>query len=448
MEETLTGQTELSSQIQSQGQSLEEISLSTQTTFLQLHDQHEVIQEVKTITSKVAKRTKSLLTVATDTLSQATLGLLTLRDIAVKIANMVASFTRFTSEMRQAVALMMDQFNRIYRILERLETNMAQNIYPPIMRFTNALGVDFALPYQACLQWPSIQMIIKAIFEGRPGKPRVDRGMFRITDVKNGRLLWEQNWDHVPVKEGDHIEMSVVFKMQPMGNFLCSFSGCHSSQVHLGDADNRSVCLKCGCSMELGTSPDSKDEVFYSRTTDMSHPDKPKKAQFGEGEDSEGSPLNNSMKDDKRGIDIYRKVALSPILPHEMASGYMASLNGDQVISNLISLRYNLFPEFCREISALIKSLQKMVTILWFLVDILIIYPHKAQIGLSYAGRVASSCHKTVRDILRYNELHLPPRLQWVSMNEDLNGQGGMTLIQRIELFHALWSQVVYKQNE
>lgn len=99
---------------------------------------------------RTEERTRSILAVATDTLSQATLGLLTLRDAAVQLYNFTASITKFTVEILESIALLMSQFARIYKVLQVLETSLTRRICPPIVQFTDALGETMALPYQMC----------------------------------------------------------------------------------------------------------------------------------------------------------------------------------------------------------------------------------------------------------------------------------------------------------
>lgn len=441
VESTFSRQFKMISQLDIQGESIHGLALLTETTSSQLYSQHELIEEVKTLNLENANQTKSLLALATDTLYRASLSLLTLRDIAVQIADIFACLIRFTGEMRETLALTMAHFGRIYRILERLETNLTLRVCPPIIRFTDALGVDFALPYQACLHWDSMQMIVKAIFEGRPGKPRVERGMFRINNAKTGMILRKQNSERVPIKENDYIEMSMVFKSQPIGNCFCPFSGCHNPLVHSGDSDDQLVCQTCGCSLEL--SAYTEDENRHLSDDNMTEIYS-EKDQHDHGDVSKQDITSCRMKRPGQNIERYRKVTIQHVLACELIGGYIASLKVNHIINKLIFIRESLFPEFSQEISAVIDSMTYLVKLLHSVSQLLTIFPHNSPLGFSYGLRTGPAIYRTMRDMLLYDDVTLSPRSQWVMLNQKMASQDGMSLSNRFKLFQALWTQVIH----
>ncbi|CAG8971550.1 hypothetical protein HYALB_00005446 [Hymenoscyphus albidus] len=443
--ESSSMQAEMGSRLQHQEAALQEVFLRTEITSSGLHD-------LTTESFIAAKQRQKLLTIATNTLFQATLGLLTLRDIAVQIRDLVSSFAKFTSDMRESVVFMISQFTRIFRILERLETKLADRICPPIVRFTDALGIDFALPYQACLQWASFQMILRAIFEGRPGKSRVDKGMFRIINTRTGRIANERSWHHVPIRENDHIEMSVVFKRLLIANAFCPFSGCESPVWHSGDTESRLVCHECGCSMNSDSFEEIKDEEKnYSSTgfpdvTNASY-NHTKEPQENSQKDSHTGSMTEST-DAERVYRIFCKITLSPILPGDLVEAYLDSLNSAQLLGNLTSVRLRLFPDFDREILLLIQNIENSLDRFREVKESFLVHHEKAEIGMSYCIRIACSYHKTMRDMRHHLDNDHPPQRQWLSMIENLHGQGGMTLTQRFQLFCALWDQIVFLIDE
>ncbi|TVY89992.1 hypothetical protein LAWI1_G005003, partial [Lachnellula willkommii] len=98
---SLAEQKKTKSQLQNQADSINDLHLKSKHISSQLQEEHALVQEVKSITVTTEKATRSILSAATDTLTQATLSLLTLRDLTVQLQNLVASFTKFTIEMRE-----------------------------------------------------------------------------------------------------------------------------------------------------------------------------------------------------------------------------------------------------------------------------------------------------------------------------------------------------------
>lgn len=173
-----------------------------------------------------------------------TLGLLTLRDIAIQLYNLTASITKFTVEMQESIALLMGQFARIYNILQGLEASITRRVCPPIVQFTDALGETMALPYQMCVQWKTFRLMLDVVFDGRPGKSRVDMGKFLIMHAAGGRLLLEKSWNHA-VMEGDHLQMSMVLDDLLAIEDICPFPSCKAPLLNAEVDNGGRTCPQC-----------------------------------------------------------------------------------------------------------------------------------------------------------------------------------------------------------
>lgn len=244
VESSLSHQVETKSQLERQEETLGTLDRKADRTIQQLHDEHDLIQEVMSMASTTEKHTRSVISITTDTLSQATQGLLTLRDLAMQLFDLVAAITKFTVEMQESIALLMRQFARIFSILHTLQGSLATRICPPIVQFTDALGETLALPYQMCLQWKTFRLILNAIFDGRPGKSRVERGDFLIMHAAGGRRLLEDSWNHA-IRDGDHLQMSIVLDDFLAEQDFCPFPSCKASLLNAEASNGGRTCPQC-----------------------------------------------------------------------------------------------------------------------------------------------------------------------------------------------------------
>jgi hypothetical protein len=133
------------SQLQSQADSMKNLHLKSDRTNLQL-EENVLVQEIKSLTLINERTIRSLPLTVTDTLTQAILSLLTLRDLVLRLSNLVASFAKFTLEMRESVGLLLLQFERMYKLLQSLETDVTGRVYLPAIHRCFGRGVRSALP--------------------------------------------------------------------------------------------------------------------------------------------------------------------------------------------------------------------------------------------------------------------------------------------------------------
>jgi hypothetical protein len=299
---------ETKSQLERQEETLGTLDRKADQTIQQLHNEHNLIQEVISMASTTEEHTRSVLAITTDILSQATQGLLTLRDLAMQLYDLVAAITKFTVEMQEAIALLMRQFARIYSILYTLQGSLATRICPPIIQFTDALGETLALPYQMCLQWKTFRLMLNAIFDGRPGKSRVERGDFLIMHAAGGRRLLEDSWNHA-IRDGDHLQMSIVLDDFLAEQDICPFPSCKASLLNAKASNGGRTCQNCN-RWALLTITESLTGVRIEDTRSMKN--------FNDW-DSENTNKETSVEEDSQippeehmveDIELYRNISV------------------------------------------------------------------------------------------------------------------------------------------
>jgi hypothetical protein len=305
----LSHQLETKGQLERQADTIGTLDRKADQTTQQLHDEHNLIQEFKSIAMTTGERTRSILAIATETLSQATQGLLTLRDIAIQLYNLAAVITKFTVETQESIALLMRQFARIYSILHILQGSIATRICPPIVQFTDALGETLALPYQICLQWKTFRLMLNAIFEGRPGKSRVERGNFLIMHAAGGRRLLEDSWTHA-IRGGDHLQMSIVLDDLLAEQDFCPFPSCKASLLNAEASNGGKTCPRCSRWVLLNKTenPSSVHTEVMRSIDDFNDEDSDEKHTEEEmsGEENSQTPLEEMVED----IELYRNISV------------------------------------------------------------------------------------------------------------------------------------------
>lgn len=309
VESSLSHQVEMKSRLERQEETLDTLDRKADRTTQQLHDEHDLIQEVVSVASTTEENTRSVLAITNNTLSQVTQGVLTLRDLAVRVYDLVAAITKFTVEMRESMALLVRQFARISSILHSLQGSIATRICPPIVQFTDAFGETLALPYQMCIQWKTFRLILNAIFDNRPGKPRVERGDFLIMHAAGGRRLLENSWDHA-IRDGDHLQMSIILDDYLAEQDLCPFPSCKASLLSAPANNGGRICPQCSRWVLL-TNAESPSGAPIEDSHDMDHVNVgDSNGNYADEETSEEeqySPREEHIVDE---IELYRNVSV------------------------------------------------------------------------------------------------------------------------------------------
>jgi len=210
----------------------------------QIHTQRALLQELDMKVSTNGEGINSCLATATQTLSKILAGLLTLKDIATKLCDLIASIVKFKAEMRESVALLLHQFSDIYQSLRRLEAYIPKKIDFPIVKFTDALGKTHLLPYQTCIKWEAFRLMLSALFVDHPARFRVDKGQFLIAHAVGGRLLRESSWQHA-IQEGDHLQMSMTLDDVFAQDDVCPFPSCKASLQNTEMSNGGKTCPAC-----------------------------------------------------------------------------------------------------------------------------------------------------------------------------------------------------------
>jgi len=175
---------------------LERIEQTSAGVQSKIDTQTASISNITQTVSEVHVQTTSVLSVATKTLIHTTLGMMSLHRIAEQLRRVFKLLTQFTTDMRTTMTEVMQLFREIRATMSRLELGISKHINLPIIKFTDALGDQIALPYNVCQNWSAFTNILKIVFMDKPGKFRVDMGQYFIMQVRGGRLLQEANWKH------------------------------------------------------------------------------------------------------------------------------------------------------------------------------------------------------------------------------------------------------------
>ena len=314
IESSLAQQRGVKRQLENQADTIDSLNRQTDQAFKQLHNQGALFQDLDLKVSTSNEGIHSILATATQTLSQTLAGLFTLRDIGTKLYDLIVSIGKFKVEMRESISLLLRLFGDIYQSLRRLEACIARRLGPPIIEFTDALGMTFGLPYQACIQWESFRLMLSALFVGRQGRSRVDKGQFLIIHSVGGRLLLESSWTHA-IQEGDHLQMSMTLHDLLAQDEFCPFPSCKASLQNTEMSNGGRTCPSCHrsiLSMEL-ESPSFPSPIF-------AEPVRPTSRRLSEddlsGEErlsSYESPANLLEEDgEAEDIELYRNINVGP----------------------------------------------------------------------------------------------------------------------------------------
>ena len=98
----------------------------------------------------------------------------------------------------------------------------------PLIRFNDALGESWAIPFQACTTWQAFKEMLTAVIfrEQRPGFDRVIKNQFVLKIAKRNRDVPPSEWKK-RIEPGMHIEqwMSVP-ELEVADSRACPFPEC------------------------------------------------------------------------------------------------------------------------------------------------------------------------------------------------------------------------------
>jgi CheY-like chemotaxis protein len=293
---------------------LDNLGSKADQTHKQLHDQQTLIQEVQSMVSNTREQTTSILTAATDIMVLATSGVMKLRLIARQLSRMFELCTRFTTEMRAAMAELLQLFFGLHTILRRIENSLPRRVYLPIVQFTDALGETIPLPYQLCQQWATFKGLLGVIFINRPGKTRVEMGQYLIMNAKGGRLLREASWNHA-IKQDDHLSMSIVLDDLEARDGRCPFPSCQASTEGVEVKNGGRTCRECGRWAVL--TPITNTDLLVSFNNLPKQIWEESKSDREVGYDSEEL---EEVKENMEDIEVYRQIHVKTLADEPVSS--------------------------------------------------------------------------------------------------------------------------------
>jgi len=190
---SLAQQMETKLQLENQTDGIASLDRKAEQAIKENQEQHVLVRELHVMASASKKGIQSILLTAALNLLYTMLGVLTIQDIATKLHDLMVLISMFQVEVRESVGLLLRQFTRMYQLLQSIEASISRRLGPPIIKFTDALGMTMALPHQFCVRWEIFRGMLGVIFDRRPGKSRVEMGQFLIMHAAGGRVLLERS---------------------------------------------------------------------------------------------------------------------------------------------------------------------------------------------------------------------------------------------------------------
>jgi hypothetical protein len=227
---SLRRQHKIKASLQAQHSVLVALDHKVGSTVDQLHDQQLLIQDTQTLIKQVEERTIALSTTMTGVTSLVALGVTHLRQILRQVHNMLQVCAAISADIRFIKSELFVMFSNLLSMLRQIDHKLPTQLCLPIVQFTTALGDTIALPYELCQQWSVFTKLIEVVFEDRPGKARVDSGLYSIMNARGGRLLKEDSWKHA-VKAHDHLSMSIWLNEVAVKADTCPFSNARISPI-------------------------------------------------------------------------------------------------------------------------------------------------------------------------------------------------------------------------
>jgi hypothetical protein len=227
---SLRRQQKIKASLQAQHSVLVALDHKVGSTVDQLQDQQLLIQDTQSFIKQVEERTIALSTTMTGVASLATLGVTHLRQIVRQIHKMLQACAAISADIRIIKSELVGMFSNLLSILRQIDNKLPTRLCLPIVQFTTALGDTIALPYELCQKWGVFTRLVQVVFEDRPGKARVDAGLYSIMNARGGRLLKEGSWKHA-VKAHDHLSMSIWLNEVAVKADTCPFSNARISPI-------------------------------------------------------------------------------------------------------------------------------------------------------------------------------------------------------------------------
>jgi hypothetical protein len=158
---------------------------------------------------------------------------------------MLQACVSLSTDLRTFRTELVDIFNSLRPMLQEINNRLPARLCLSIVKFTTALGDPIPLPYELCQQWSTFTKLLQVVFDDKPGKARVEFGLYTIINARGGRLLTEHSWQHAITAE-DHLIVSIVINKVGDTANCCPFSSCQASIGPSETVNGGRTCSICG----------------------------------------------------------------------------------------------------------------------------------------------------------------------------------------------------------
>ncbi|KAK4160655.1 hypothetical protein QBC43DRAFT_325015 [Cladorrhinum sp. PSN259] len=170
-------------------------------------------------------------------------------DLMVQLRKMMEVLSKTSQTVLEAVSkttsILLDLRNNMRSLAQSIDS-IPLHLKLPLIRFDDALGESWAIPFQACTTWQAFTEMLKAVIfrEQRPGFHRVINNQFVLKIAKSHRDIPRWEWEK-RIEPGMHIEqwMNVPELVTDLRG--CPFPECDGTFSDILKTLGGGMCLKC-----------------------------------------------------------------------------------------------------------------------------------------------------------------------------------------------------------
>jgi hypothetical protein len=263
---SLQQQQRIETSLQAQHLVLVDLDQKAERTGDHLRDQGVLLQETQTMVRQVEATTIALSTTMGELTALAASGMTHLRQIVTMLHTMLQACAALSTDIRSFRTELIGMFCSLRTMLQEIDNKLPARIYSPIIQFSPAVGHTLALPLELCLQWHTFTGLLRVVFHDRPGKARVEMGLYSIMNARGRRRLKEDSWQH-SVRANDHLSMSIVVEETMISvptTRSCSY--CYAFLEFIGEEDADSTCPACSRPSLIAALSEEERYENYVRT--------------------------------------------------------------------------------------------------------------------------------------------------------------------------------------
>ena len=143
--------------------------------------------------------------------------------------NIISVLIPFSEKAIEFLRKNMKANMEIYALLLKIQTNIAQGIFPSrqdSVHFEDVLGRKRDLAYNSFRHWDVFESMLRCEFEGFPGEEKVRRGDYILMDSQvQGVTIGKEAWQRM-VFPGTKIKMSVILETFEVVGGFCPRPNC------------------------------------------------------------------------------------------------------------------------------------------------------------------------------------------------------------------------------